>query len=179
MKKILIAIVIIFAGSSCSNYYKAITTKGPATASGIEELKMKHKYFILRDTGMAYAMNDISLTSDKKSMQCNLVSVTDDHTTHLWKGANDKPKYNKSKYAGINEAFVLNEVHLYTTPNGNLAPGPFSMPLSNVEKMEVIEKDKQKTTRSHVIGGISIAVGIAVVALGITAAIYAAGWALL
>lgn len=176
MKKILIAIAVICAGASCSNYYKAITTKGPATASGIGELTMKHKYFILRDTGMAYAMNDISLAPDKKSIRCNLVSVTDDHSTYLWKRADDKPKYNKSKYAGVNEAFVLNEVHLYTTQNGNMAPGPFSLPLSNVEKMEVIEKDKKRTTNSHVIGGVSIAVGMAAVALGIAAAVFASGW---
>jgi len=49
MKKLLIAIIVLGSFSSCSNYYKAVLAPQPANADSIADLKMKEKYFILRN----------------------------------------------------------------------------------------------------------------------------------
>ncbi len=170
MKKLMTAIIVLAAFSSCSNYYKAITTTNPATANSIEDLKMKHKYFILRDSTQAYAMSNISITADRKSIQCNLDSLPEEHIVHLTKGISGKMDYVKTKDAYGNEEDVLNEVHLFTTPNSHAAIGPFTMPLSNVQKTEIPEKDITRTRKSHTKGAI-IAVGASVLAVGAILAI--------
>lgn len=91
--------------------------------------------------------------------------------THLWKAKGDKPKYEKSY-----EAFVLNEVYLYAIPDSNMAPGHYTVPLSNVYKTEVLQKDDFRTRRNHTRAIVLGVVGTAVVVVGIGAAVFAASW---
>ncbi len=167
MKKLLTAILLVSAFSSCSNFYKVIVTNGPATPKGIEDLKKQQKYFILRDTARAYSMNNISVSPDGQSVQADLTSIPDQHMTYLWRPKGEKPKYDK-----MNEPYVLNEVHLYMLPDSNMAPGHYTLPLKNVQATEILQKDVARTSRNHIaavlitVGGIAVLVGGIVLATG-------------
>ena len=81
-------------------------------------------------------------------------------------------RYKTKKVSDEDESAVLNEVHVYINPNGDSKAGPYSLQLDRVQKIEILEKDKEKTKSSHVVGW---ALGIcgAVVLLGGLAAIIA------
>lgn len=162
MKKLLTAMVVFVTFSSCNNYYKAITTAGPATAVNIEDLKIKDKYFILRDGNGAFTMNNISFTADQKMMQCTLDSLPDIHKLHLKKGRYGKMRYENSNGGEQDESVVLKEVHVYVSPDTNTVTGPYTVSLNNLQKIEVLKKDKQKTNKST-----ALAIGITVTAIAL------------
>ena len=171
MKKLIIIFLITIAFSSCSNFYRTIVTDGHPTATAMDDLKKQQKYFIIRDSAHAYAMNNVSISVDGKNIQSDLVSLPDEHMTHLWKALGEKLKYDKSY-----EAFVLNEVHLYTVPDSTMASGHYTVPLSNVYRTEVLQKDTIRTRRNHTRAIVFGVVGTAVVVVGIGAAVFAASW---
>ena len=169
MKKLLGALAILLIFSSCSNYYKAITAGNTNTASGIDELKLKNKYFILRNGTSAFAMSNISFTPDQKVLQCILENLPDEHRLHLKNGERGKMIYLNPTPA-MDETVVLNEVHLYISADTAAVIGPYTLGVNKIQKIEVLEKDAQKTKKSHttgrivVAGGILLTVGIIVVA---------------
>jgi len=144
MKKLIIILLAAVSLSSCSNFYRVVVAKGPATSTSIDDLKKQQKYFILRDTSRAYAMNNISISPDGQSLQTDLTSIPDQHMTYLWKPRGEKPKYDK-----MNEPYVLSEVHLYMLPDSNMAPGHYILPIKNIQATEILEEDKKRTRQNH------------------------------
>ena len=174
MKKLLIAIIVLGSFSSCSNYYKAVLVPQPANADSIGNLKKTNRYFILRNGSEAFVMTNISISTDNKNLQCNLETLPFEHRLHLTNGRNGKMKYNKkNNITDENETAVLNEVHIYLTPDGNIAPGPYTLALDKVKKTEIIEKDKIKTKHSYAMGT-AVGISTAVVGIGVIVALMAA-----
>ncbi len=68
MKKLLIAIIVIGSFASCSNYYKVLLAPQPANAISITDLKKNNRYFILRNGNEAFAMNNVSISTDQKNL---------------------------------------------------------------------------------------------------------------
>jgi hypothetical protein len=171
MKHILTVIIVLVTLTSCSSYYKVITTNNPANAYSIADLNTKNKYFILRSGNQAFAMTNISFTEGQQILQCNLETLPDEHKLHLKKGINGKMKYPKiisadesKTIADENKTGILNEVHIYTNGKNNTSTGPFTLQVSDMYKFEVIEKDKQKTKRSKALGtGIVVATSVLIV----------------
>jgi hypothetical protein len=170
MKKLLIAIIVLGSFASCSNYYKAVLAPQPANADSITNLKMKEKYFILRNGSEAFAMKNISISADRKNLQCSLETLPHEHMVHLNKGEKSKMEYNKPGNTG-DESAVLNEVHLYISPDSNIVAGPYILALDKVKKTEIIETDKIKTKRSHTIGTAVGVSSVVIVVVGIIAGI--------
>lgn len=153
------------AFASCNNFYKVSTAGSPVTANTIEELKMKNKYFILRDGTLSLAMRNMSVSADRKSIQCFLDTLPEAHTAYLLNGLDDRMTYTKTRTENGKEAAILNEVHLYLSPGNNATLGSYTFPISNIEKVEILEKDEKRTKRSHTRGSIAI-VGAAVAVAG-------------
>ena len=170
MKKLLMIICISTLLSSCSNFYKAITNGQPTTAS-LDDLKKQQKYFILRDNTIGYEMLNVNFSADGKNIECDLASLPDEHMTHMWKGEDERLKYEKS-YAG----YVLNEVHIYARGDSNMAPGHYILPLQNVLKTEVLQKDVVMTKKNHTRAVLLGVGGTAVLLVGVAAIIVSAGW---
>ena len=162
MKKIISAIImfcIIGMLTSCNNYYKAALGTKPVAAGSLEELKSRNKYFILREGNNAFTMTALSFSPDRKTLQCRLDSLPQEHQLHLTSGIDGKMRYIKE-----NEE-VLNEVHVYTMSQGNAAAGPYSLNLDQVQKVEIIEQDKARTRKSNTKGTI-IGIGASLLAVG-------------
>lgn len=174
MKKLLIPILILITFSSYSNYYKALLAPQPANADSIGNLKKANRYFILRNGSESFAMNNVSISTDQKYLQCNLETVPNEHRLYINNGTKGKMNYRKSDDPAADEMGVLNEVHIYITPESNILAGPYTLALQKVLKAEIIEKDKVKTKRNHTIGlvvGISSAVVVIAAVVAIIPAI--------
>ncbi len=125
----------------------------------------------MRDGANAFTMNNISFSTDQKTLHCTLDSMPRyEHNLHMVKGENGNKKYQDKRLSDEDESGVLNEVHVYSYSNGQSKVGPYSFQLEQVQKMEVIEKDKEKTKRSHALGA---ALGIAGGVVGVGAIIIA------
>ena len=173
MKKILILLLMLIGLSSCNNYYKAITVAEPAKATSLSDFQDNKKYYILRNGGDAFVMKNISISSDRKNVQCTLEELPFDHKLYVTNGTGGKMKYKTKNYTDEDESVVLNEVHIYVTPGGKTGTGPYTLAMENIQKAEIIEKDKIKTKKSHVAGTIIGVYGTVILIAGIAALIIA------
>ncbi len=154
--------------TGCNNYYRISKTPVIAATKDIEKLKLQNRYFILRSGNNAWYMDGIVLSSDQKTLQCKLDSLPIEHKLHLTKGRKGQFRYREDKP----EDSVLNEVHFYIPVDKTSWPGSvYTLSLDKVQKIEVLEKDKGRTTGSYVIGAIGYTVGAIAVAAIIIAAI--------
>ena len=72
-----------------------------------------------------------------------------------------------------NDLKVFNQVHIYVAPDTNIIAGNYVLQLSDIKKIELIKKDKAKTTASYVVGAIAIVGATALVIVGIAAVAFA------
>jgi hypothetical protein len=166
LKWFLIGFVLLSINTGCSNFYKATQTSLGSTAERskvIESLKQQNKYFVLRNGSQAYSMKNINLNADQKTLECMLDTLFYKHQLHLENGRNGKMKYLKQNQEDL---AVLNEVHFYIEPDNAVQMGQHTLQLDKIQKIEVIEKDKKRTTNSYVLGAAGITVGSLVVVAG-------------
>jgi hypothetical protein len=173
MKKIIIIAFSSLILTSC-NFFKTITTTAPVNASHVKALQQKSKYLIIKDSTRAYEMRNATVSTDGHSISCELTSVSDEHNKYLWNDTYRKTNYRKSKSAGLEGAWVLKEAHFTVESLDSTRFGNYSLPLSAIKKIEVMEKDQKKTTTNHIIVGILVAAGAAALAAGIAWGMYAA-----
>lgn len=171
MKKLLIPILIIIAFSSCSNYYKAITASEPTKAASFKNFQDTNKYYILHTGSEAFTMKNISISNDRKNVQCTLEELPIEHQLYVKNGTAGKMKYHTKNYEVEDETAVLHEVHIYIAPGSKTEKGSYTLALENIQKAEIIEKDKVKTKKSHTTGTIIGISGTVIGVLGIAAII--------
>lgn len=154
--KLIILLIILFVFAGCHRYYKA-TTKSVKyhPDNTIDSLKSQNRYFILRTPNYAYYMGNIVLSNDRTSLACTLDSLPPLHKTHLNEGKG------KMRYS---EPYVLTEVHIYMPEDNNAKPGNYTLSLDQIQKIEILQKDKKRTTNSYVIGALGYTLGAVVVA---------------
>ena len=168
----LLVFVTMLLLTSCHTYYKAIqvNTNTPiGEAATIDSLKQSERYFILRNGSESFFMKKTTLSDDKKTINCILDPVADNHQLYLANGQNGKKKYKKNNPMQLP---VLDEVHFYIQPDSVAVPGMYNLQLSQIQKIEVIEKDKKRTTTSYILGTIGITLG----ALALPILIYMAAY---
>ncbi len=149
--------LIIF--SACNNYYKA-TRRTPVSsmekAASIDSLKSENRYFILRSGSEEFYMKNILISADQKSVTCYLDTLAFNHQLHLVKGRGGNFKYRDNSPI---DRQVLNEVHFYIPADSTAKLGQYTLAMDKIQKIEILEKDKKRTTNSYVIGGLGIALG--------------------
>lgn len=156
--------------TGCHAYYKAQTVTPTAsnyTGQKIDSLKSVNRYFVLRAGSNAYYMNHLQLSADHTVITCSLDTLAPEHKLHLACGVNHHLRYKKRD---PNQPGVLNEVHLYIQPDTTAVPGPYSLNLNQVQKIEVLQKDVKRTTNSYVLGGLALAIGVTVLVSAIALA---------
>jgi hypothetical protein len=115
------------------------------------------RYFILRTDSTVYHMSGIALSQDKKELTCMLEGVPIEHLLHLQNGINGKMRYKRTK----TDLPVLNEVHLYIAPDSTAIYGSmYTLELDKIQKIEVLEKDHGRTTRSWILGSLGVTVAV-------------------
>ena len=149
---------------ACKTFYKtnqARSGSAPQTWSSADSLKKLNRYFILRNGDEAFYLKSIELSADQKTAQCILDILPADHSLHLVKGRNGRMSYKKSELSDI---AVLSEVHFYIPKDNTATVGNYTLQLDKISKIEVIEKDKKRTTNSYVIGAVGYTLGAIAVA---------------
>lgn len=168
IKNFFAAFIVIFSLACCHNYYKAskIATS-PPTERTVDSLKQHGRYFILRDGKKAFYMNNIVMSDDRRVINCTLDTLPDNHKLYLTYGRKGRMLYKKSNPA---DKGVLNEVHFFIDPAESTSVGNYTLQLDKVQKIEVIEKDKGRTTGSYILGAVGYTFGsIALVAIIVAA----------
>jgi hypothetical protein len=155
-----IMILVALFCSNCHNYYKALTVT-PATDSQamrkIDSLQLNNRYFVLRNGSEAYNMRQLQISPDHTVLSCTLDTLPAEHKLHLVNGRNRNRRYKKYDRVDLQ---VLSEVHLYIQPDNKASLGPYSLALNQVNKIEVIQKDKKRSTNSYVLGALGYTIGI-------------------
>jgi hypothetical protein len=154
-----LVLILIFIGG-CQNYFKAtvdplnsIARKGDLTDS----LSNLNRYFILRNGTRASNMKELVLSKDRTKVKCIIEPLSFDHSYYITKTSTGKSTYKKNA-----EEFMLNEVHFFIQPDYDIPQnGIYVLDLDKVQKIEVIEKDKKRTTNSYVLGTVAIGASVA------------------
>jgi hypothetical protein len=164
LSALVLVVVIFFA---CKAYYKANTVNPASSATSVDSLKKINRYFILRNGDEAYYMKNIELSTDQKTAQCVLETLPLEHLTHLTNGIKGKGEYKRTSPANMN---VVNEVHFFMEKDKKAEIGNYTLQLDKVNRIEVLEHDKKRTTNSYVVGAVGYTLGsLAVVGLIILA----------
>ncbi len=156
LKTLLFFVGLQFILAGCANYYKVISKpveNNSQKAAAIDTLKKDGRIFFLRDGNTAFFINNPIINVEQNKIECTLDSLSSMNKFHLALGRKGKMQYKKIKPA---EKAVLNEAHLYVDPGTNAALGKYSISLESINKIELIVKDKRKTTNSYILGGIGI-----------------------
>jgi hypothetical protein len=159
-----VAVFFILSFFSCKNYYKAIRpsyNNETEKAKIVDSLRLSSRSFILRNGAEAFYMKTPILSADQKTLVCNLEELSSFNKLHLTSGRKGNMQYIKNDK---NDLAVLNEVHLYINPDTAAVLGRYTLSLDKVQKIEVIEKDRKRTTNSYVIGAIGISLSALAVA---------------
>ena len=175
IKPIAAVIIISLLMSSCSHYYKAISVPlkdNVEKAAKIDSLKQAGRTLVLRNGDEAFLITNAVSNVEENKIQCKLEILPLENKLHLTKGRKEKMKYKKSSEGEAGDENVLREAHIYIEADTNAAIGQYNIALTKISQIEVIEKDKQRTTGSYVLGAVIGVTAIAVVALVIFAATF-------
>jgi len=169
MKKIIpeISIFLLFAFlnmlAGCT-YYKVNqlqTTPGDNTA--LYNTLAQPKYFILHYGQQAWHMSNIRVNEDKQEITFTTSQLTPDHLFYLSNNPQGVNRYHpKTQYPNY-------EVHIYVNEYAALNDTLKMIPLKDISKIEVYDKDAGATTASYVFGTIGIIFGVLVIILVIAA----------
>lgn len=153
----LLLITLIIA--ACKNYYMATRIKSGSAetnAGSLDSLSKLNRYFILRNGDQPFYISQISLSEDRKTASCMLDSVSRDHQLHFTKGTTGKMDYNKHLAADRN---IFSEVHFYIQKDSSAHTGQYTLNLEKINRIEIIEVDKKRTTNSYVLGTVGYTLG--------------------
>jgi len=144
--------LLILSASCYRNFYKV--TENSASANIDSTLTtQKSKYFILRSGNNAFHMDNIVINQENKSLTCNLGQLPQEHALHLSAKKSSAIPYQKSK----GESVVLREIHIYTLQDNEIKYGiNYTLDFAKITKIDILEKDRGRTTLSTVLstGGI-------------------------
>ena len=159
--------IILLSIAGCHNYYMASPiNKNYDAAKAIDSLKLQDKYFILRSGFFAYHMKDISISDDNKTLKTTLEALPADQMMYIAKDRNRKMIYKKHNPDDLK---VFNEAHVYVASDTGIKVGDYILQLNDIKKMEVITRDKAKSTTSYIIGGIAIIAATALLVVSVAA----------
>jgi hypothetical protein len=156
---------------SCHHYYMATSARSgsaQSTYSSADSLKKLNRYFVLRNGDEAFYMKNMVLSADQKTAECILDTLPSDHKLHLVNWRRGNMKYQNADPADLS---VLSEVHFYIAKDNAAGIGSYTLQLDKVSKIEVLEKDRKRTTNSYIIGAVGYTIGSIVVAAIIVAAL--------
>jgi len=152
--------------SACKNFYQPV--KRNTDAASIREVQSQNRYFILRSGEKFFHMRGLVLDKDNKSASTVLEPVSSNHLSYVNNPGPKKRQYNRDT-ANASRS-VLNEVHIYIAPDSSLTYGNYSFNLERITKIELIEKDKHRTTNNRIAVGAMVVGGMAIFAVIIAAA---------
>ncbi|MBF9254528.1 hypothetical protein I2I11_14585 [Pontibacter sp. 172403-2] len=160
----LLIISLLHLTVSC-NYYKVNTAAGSENQfAKINEAINTSKYFIVSDASHRLFATDLVLSKDSLEMQLQDIPPV---VAHTYENVNEKNrKYDPHK--GGKE--ILNEVRIILNEGNTISIGELSIPLTSINRVDVIDRATGRTVASHVFGTLGVIAG-AIVVLGVIVAL--------
>ena len=141
-------IAILFA----CNYYKPVTKSDPGTNPKVFDSLM-HKTFIIHSERGIFMLRNMQMFPEKELLNGILTDVPEYHKMYL----NDQ----KGKYRYYKKATqVLQEVHVFTKLDTSAKmEQSLNIPFKDITRLEVIERDKGKSTGVTILAAVGITIG--------------------
>ncbi len=138
--------------SGCS-YFKVVQpSEQPADI--INKMQDQQKFIILHLDDKAWELTNIIVTNETVT---GSISTLVGHEKYKSVKPENSNRYYKSK--SNNESYILSEVHIYVTGYSEIENGRISILASDIEKIEVYDKDKGATTASWAFSALGVAAG--------------------
>lgn len=151
--------LFVISLSSCYQHYYRTNTQQSTDADILKRLQTSDKYFIIHFPDRNSALRNITIN------QNNIEG--DEAPLPNWHSGELKPNPSGTNAVPhVKMDSVLTEVHLYTSNNG-VPKGRISIPLSEINRMDVYEYDQKATRLNHTLStvGVTITTLIAVSAV--------------
>lgn len=149
---------------SCYRKFYKVSNASYAADPAATFKSQPEKYYILRSGNNAFHMEDIVLDSSGKSISCRLGRLPEGHLSYLLATKKEAIHYKPSK-----DSAVLNEVHIYTLQDNHFYfDSSYVIDFKKIAKIEILEKDKGRTTTSTVISSVGIVLFMTSVVLILT-----------
>lgn len=164
----LFLIVVLFTPTISCRYY-TYSSDNQATVEKVDKLSQSPNYIIIHQTDLAFHLSDIRIDNTAQTISGTLQKLPPDHLQYLetkpWPGSSNHYR-KKAKNSQMNSPQVINEVHLYTRNQALAENAQVTIPISDIEKMEVYDPDTGATTASFILGGVGVTAA-SVVVIGI------------
>ncbi|MCO4292923.1 hypothetical protein NF867_08625 [Solitalea sp. MAHUQ-68] len=162
MKKLLLFgllfLIMIQFILGCNNYYYKVTQidykNQPST--DIQTLAIGRNV-ILHDLSSqnSFTLTNLNTHSSQDEVQFNVVSSSTEELNHDQVAIKNKGKLDKKQYSG-----KYNEMHIYVDDMDSLENEKYVLKTDRIEKINVIEFDKKKTSNKHLTTGLLIGGGV-------------------
>ena len=161
----LILIMVTVSMNSCFRPMFKTNTGAEVQADKLEQLIEAKKFFILHSPDGAFALDSVVIDHD--TLRGHALTVWGIHRQYL------DPKIDRANFYHVNQAsVVLNEVHIYASHKPD-SSYHINLPIDQIARMDVYEKDKAATTGARIGSTIAIAAGVTLVAILAKAALEA------
>ncbi|MBC6365848.1 hypothetical protein [Algoriphagus sp. AK58] len=163
----MVALSLVLIGAC--NYYKPVTTSPKYSSSDKtkEIASLSQKTFIIRSNRGDFLLQNPVVLLDQEALTGTLQLVPEENQLYI---KDDSKKY---AFSESNPA-VLQELHVYTSLDSTAKIGAnVSIPVSGISKMELIQKDKSKSSTNSIILASGVTLGALAVAAIIATAVAA------
>jgi len=144
-------------------YYKVTKSSGPPR-DDISKIQDSQKFIILHLDDKAWQFTGIIVDDGSVTGK---ISELIGH--EKYKTTNPERANRYIRRARLNESDVLNEVHIYVNGFSETENGKITIPTSDIQKIELYDKDSGATTASWVFGSLGVAAGAFAILLVIVA----------
>jgi len=146
------------------NYYKPVNKYNPGSNPKMFDSLMQKTFIVHSDRGI-FMLRSMQIFPEKEELSGILTDVPEYHKIYL----NDKSgKYKYTKKA----TQMLQEVHVYTKlDSSSRIEMNVNIPFKDITRMEVIERDKGKSTGVTILAVVGITIGTMAVITAIAAAL--------
>jgi hypothetical protein len=160
-----IVIMVMVSMSSCFRPMFKTNTGGEVQAAQLNQLIEAKKFFILHSPDGAFALDSVVIYDD--TLKAHAVTVWGIHRQYL------DPQIDRANFYHVNQgSVVLNEVHIYASSKPD-SGYHINLPIDQIIRMDVYEKDKAATTGARIGSTIAIAAGVTLVAILVKSAVEA------
>jgi hypothetical protein len=162
LNKFLLFTVLVAVLLAC-NYYKPVNKYNPGSNPKMFDSLMQKTFIVHSDRGI-FMLRSMQIFPERETLSGILTDVPEYHKIYL----NDK----KGKYKYDKKATqMLQEVHVYTKLDTSVRIDmSVNIPFKDITRMEVIERDKGKSTGVTILAVVGITIGTMAVITAIAAA---------
>lgn len=142
------ACLVVISITSCYQHFYRTNTKPSTDADILQRLQSSNKYFIIHFPDRNAGLQNVTI--NQNNIEGDEVVLPAWHTGQL------KPKTNRANMVPKAERdSVLMQVHLYTA-NTNISKGRVSIPVSDINRIDVYEFDQKATGLNHTLSSVGL-----------------------